>query len=134
MPKTVFPLSKTKVKVSAASRWKLMKFSCGAEDFAVLIVYRLDKQQFWSYLAQDKGTDTMVVARYEYHSTHPGWHMHSNCETSKNVAGRTGGLFDRFPRNKKAHRRLAFAVTGDESAEARAIAAFGLDRVKGELL
>lgn len=134
LPKSFFPLSKTKIKVSKLSRWKVIKFTCEGADFAVLIVYRIDKEQYWSYLAENLGSDMTVIARLEYHATHPGWHMHSNCDTSKNVPGRTGGLIQRIPQVSSPHRRQDFGITGDASAEAKAVSTFGIDKGTGGIL
>lgn len=104
-----------------------MKLQCLGRDFRVLIAYRLDKEVFLSYLAEDHGGDLTVVARYEYHATHPGWHFHGNCDSTPIVRGRTW-LPHRAPSNRAYHRKTDFGVTGDDSAQSKAISAFGLDK------
>lgn len=110
-----------------------MKFTCLNRDFRALIAYRLDKETYLSLLGEDCGGDMKVLARYEYHATHPGWHFHANCGAEAPIVGRTGGLTHRLPRGRQTHRRASFGITGDTSAESKAISAFGLDHVEGGL-
>lgn len=124
MPGTLFPLSKGhSFRVRGCYNWRLVKFNCLDHEFRLLIFFRLDKQEFDAWLGQQDGNDTKVIVRLEYHATHPGWHVHTNCETNDTPSGRTGG---------KAHRQRIgrkdknFSVTDDSKALYMALKSFGV--------
>lgn len=129
MPSSAFPLSKAKLSIRACYRWRVMKFECLQRRFRVLIAYRQDKEVFLAYLAEDLGSDMHMLARYEYHATHPGWHFHGNCAGAPLVSGRLS-LPDRVPLPRSRHRDQMFNVSGDDAAHNKAISAFGLDNIK----
>ncbi len=127
MPKTVFPLSKSSsFKVPASYRWCCVCFECLGERFKVLIHYRSDISVYAAFLARDVNGDMLVMARLEYHATHPGWHVHTLCNSTGSVAGRTGGDDRRIPKGKDLHNQLEFGISNDDSAFMRAVKTFRL--------
>jgi hypothetical protein len=66
-----------------------------------------------------------VIARYEYHADHPGWHVHTDC-SEQWVSGRTGGLHNCLPKHGKRNRRSDFSVNDDDQAYYVAARAFRL--------
>lgn len=127
MPKTAFPLGKQSgFKVRNPYRWRVVKFSCAGQDYRVLIYYRLDLQKLSAMLGRDDDGDMCVLARYEFHADHPGWHVHTDCAGGQAVSGRTGGLKNCVPSHRGHKRRTAFGVSGDDEAYYCVAKAFGL--------
>lgn len=135
MPRTKFPLSKhTSFRIRTKHHWCITTFDCLSQPFRLLVFYRSDKEEYGAYLAQIEGADSKVVARYEYHATHAGWHIHANCETDLTPSGRIGGnIHKRFPKAGHKHRRTDFGITSDEVALLKAAEAFGLTRDNNDL-
>lgn len=131
-PKTAFPV---KFRVRPKHRWKIIRFSCLDKTYKLLILYRIDKEIYFAWLAVELSKEVAIVAKYEYHATHPGWHMHviERCKIEYAQAGRTGGFPLRFPRGKAFHRRADFGIQTDDEAQAKAVDAFGLGRTEGGL-
>lgn len=127
MPPSAFPLGKQRsFRVRACYRWRVAQFSCGESNYRLLVAYRPDLHVYYSYLGRYEHGDTCVVARYEYHSTHEGWHIHTNCSDGNDMFGRTGNLADRVPAKDAKHRRLAWEIENDDQAFHAAAKVFGL--------
>ena len=125
MPKTAFPLTKQNaLKVGPAYSWRVIRFTCLGAAFRVLVIYRLDLSTYSAYLGMECDQDLKVLARYDYHATHPGWHMHAVCDSDSQTPGRTGGPFRRL--GSKLQRRAQFDITDDDSAYAKVTEAFKL--------
>lgn len=125
MPKSAFPLSKHRsFQVRASHRWRVVRFTCDGHSYRLLIAYRPELESYKAFLGRDEKGDTRVLARYEFHGTHAGWHLHSDC-TGINVIGKTG-LPDRIPGNAAHHRRVEFGIGSDEQALYVAAEKFGL--------
>ncbi|WP_157572702.1 hypothetical protein [Nevskia soli] len=127
MPKTAFPISKSSFKIRSTYHWRIAKFLSLGESFRLLIFYRTDKPEYGAWLGMQRDSDTQLVARYEFHGTHPGWHLHAHCQTDTAPIGRTlvDGL--RIPKSGKC-RRTDFSVTSDDKALYIAAEAFGLPK------
>lgn len=71
-----------------------------------------------------------LLAKYEYHATHGGWHLHSCCETDNAIAGRTSGHFKRLPlSNFTSAKNIEFGVDTETDADKMAIRAFGIGKI-----
>jgi hypothetical protein len=120
MPKTggKFPLSSSRsYRLGGRWRWRVVELKVGIREFRLLIAYRQSKQQYLAILGDFSGKDTLILASYEYHSTHAGWHVHGSCaEPDDSQLGkmRHAGM-RRFPRGNKRHRKLSYGVD-DSSA------------------
>jgi len=126
MPKTAFPLSKqASFRVGPRFRWRLTKFTYEGATYRLLVFYRLDISKFTVMLGREDGSDMCVLARYEFHADHPGWHFHTNCRSSAEIAGRTGNLNDTVPKHGK-NRNTEFGITDDAIAHYVAMKRFGL--------
>ena len=130
MQNSAFPLSKSPLNVNAHYRWRCISFTCFGASFRLLSCYRLDLQKFSAYLGRQDDKNMTVLARYEWHSTHEGWHFHvpRTCDDSQQVPGRTGGCNQRLPLCDQAHRRMVFGVYDDDSAYKTAFHAFRLGK------
>lgn len=131
MPSGAFPLSKQrKFRVGASHRWRIAKFLCGATEYRLLVTYRPQLEDYRCYLGRYKAGDTCLVARFEYHGTHPGWHLHADCEGGKEVFG-LSSVGHRLPRVGQHHRNAVFGVESDEKAFFAAAEKFGLISATG---
>lgn len=140
MPRNAFPMSKSRsYRVpSTWTGWRVVIFEALGEQFRLLVAFDTGKEEYRAWLGQVKGDDTLMLARLEYHGSHPGWHCHTNCEHSNSLtAGRVVGFGDRrLPKARNFHRDKKFDIT-EANALGRAIGFFGLwdaDDAKGELI
>ncbi len=128
MPRSAFPLlGKTKM-VRKVHTWKIIKFNSLEMDFRLLIFYRLDREMYYCWLAVDSNPVT-VIAKYEYHSTHPGWHLHVCPVLEDAVPGRTKGHFMRLPAPNSYHRNQDFHISTETDANNKAVRKFRLDSI-----
>lgn len=77
-----FPLSRKKGKVHPLSRryrWQIIAFGALGRDFRALVGYHTQVPEFITTLGEDVGFDCRVLARWEFHGSHGGWHVHSTC-------------------------------------------------------
>lgn len=129
MPKSAFPLSKSsQFKVSSTYTWKVISFDALGERFRVLIYYRIALHQYSAVLAKAVGGDMLVMARLEFHGTHPGWHCHALCDATGAVSGRSGAPDKRIPKVSGFHKQSEYGVAGDRSAHDKAAKFFRLDK------
>lgn len=126
MPKTAYPLSKNHYKVPPAYTWRVVKFDCLNETFWLLIAYRVDLSRYQCHLGRLVGGDMLTLARYEYHATEPGWHVHCVCDDSGRVPGTMKCDDRRFPHWDSYHREKEFGVMTETTALDRAINVFRL--------
>lgn len=128
MLRTQFPMSKGSFSVRSVYNWNISTFECLGKSFRLLVFYRADKQEYGAWLGMEDDKDMKVIARLEFHASHPGWHMHTNCETDQTPSGRSGGSIYQFriPKSYELHRRKDFGVTDDEKALYIAAKAFGV--------
>jgi hypothetical protein len=64
-----------------------------------------DERKAWLMIKLEKGWS--IVGRFEYHSSHPGLHVHSNCVSSGLLVGEKSiSECDRFPDGGRYHRRI----------------------------
>jgi hypothetical protein len=117
MGKQVFPLSKRKgacLRYGASHRWRLIRFNALGRSFRLLVAYRQDVDEFKAHLAVEQDSDMTVLCSWEYHGTHPGWHMHVCCNDDSKI---TPGVFHavgtmRLPAAKTRHRLLKYPGVG----------------------
>jgi len=114
MGKQVFPLLKRRgacLRYGVSYRWRLIRFTALGRVFRLLVAYRQDVAEFKAHLAVEQDADMTVLCSWEYHGTHPGWHMHVCCEEAAAI---TSGIVrpvgaHRLPGSKAKHRLLRFA-------------------------
>jgi len=142
MTAATFPLSKRhrrSYRLGTAYRWRVVKFEAatatGATLCRLLIAYNASKEQFRATLAVEHDRDMSVIASYEFHGTHPGWHMHSACgDIDKIPEGSLRGVWQkRLPPPRQKHRRVNFGISTDDSALDVAARFFRLHKKPGSL-
>jgi hypothetical protein len=138
MPRNAFPIGSS-YPVSFARNWH-WRGDCltGADDakFRLLTAYNGRIEEFRGWLAVDFDKSSILLARYEFHGSHPGWHCHAPCDDLADGdlgALRTRGCF-RFPGGSGFHRDDDFDITSKERALARAWKFFHVTTEEGDLL
>ena len=77
-----FPLSKKRGRaypLTRRYRWQIITFVVGVREFRVLVAYHTLVPEFIVTLAEEIAGDCRVLARWEFHATHGGWHVHTVC-------------------------------------------------------
>src|SRR5580693_5393150 len=75
MPKSAFPVGvNSPVVFSRNWHWRVdeMTSNTGA-SFRLLTAFNSNVEEFRAWLGAAFGKSTVVLARYEFHGTHPGW-------------------------------------------------------------
>lgn len=77
-----FPLSKKRGKAYPLTRrwrWQIITFTGQGRNYRLLVAYHTLVPEFIATLAEEIGGDCRILARWEFHATHGGWHVHSVC-------------------------------------------------------
>jgi len=93
LKKNDFPLSKNRgLKLGSQWEWRIITFLCLGCELRLLISFNSAKSSSNSWLGVSVKSDTVVLARIEFHATHGTWHVHTNCGNTENIIpGITGG-------------------------------------------
>lgn len=78
-----FPMSKKpgqRYPMTARWRWQIISFSACGRKFRLLTSYHTLIPEFAAVLAEDTGRDSRILARWEFHLSHGGWHIHPVCD------------------------------------------------------
>ncbi len=139
MPRSAFPLSKPRnraYRLGSSYKWRVVRFEAHNLAFRLLIAFNPDKEQYRAILALDLGQDMSILASYEFHGTHPGWHMSATCGNVDDVAvGMMRGPWQtRFPKARAFHRRLEYGVPQEDAALDAASRFFRLHKKEGSML
>lgn len=126
MPKTAFPLRASGFRLPGAFTWRIVRFQCGEEAYRLLMAYRIDLSKAVFYLGREVNTELLVMCRYEFHQTEPGWHMHCLCDDAGKPVGRLACEDKRVPHWESFHRDLEFGISCAEDAWKRAERVFRL--------
>lgn len=104
-----FPLLKKKggsYPLSRRWRWQTTRFRINQKQFLLLASYHSLIPEFVSVLAEEIDKNCRVLARWEFHQSHPGWHVHTVCGDIDNVS--TGIVkpigVERVPHSASHHR------------------------------
>ena len=138
MPKAAFCLSRSRGRFYrlGAYRWRVICFEALGATFRLLIAYHGNKEQYRAVLAIERERDMAVLAQYEFHGTHPGWHILATCD---DVDEAPVGIMRhpwqrRLPRAREYHRRVDFLASSDDKALTVATEFFRLHHAKGKLV
>jgi hypothetical protein len=133
MPRTAFPLSKSKAKAYRLGnrRWRALSFTADGNLFRLLVSYSYDLGQFQAMLGMDDGGDTKLLARLERHPTHAGWHMHVTCDSDDAPPGIKAGPWVRCLHGKLQRKYKRDVPQTDAAAFQMAVSVFRLDRTEG---
>jgi hypothetical protein len=139
MSASAFPLSRRRqssFRLGTAYRWRLVRFEACGHKFRLLLAFSLMKEQYRATLALEGDRDLSVLASYEFHGTHPGWHLLATCDDISAVpAGIMIGPWQkRFPRARSKHRLVEFGIKDDATALNAAAKFFRLHKAADKLL
>jgi len=83
-----------------------------------------------------KMIDLSVLASYEFHGTHPGWHLLASCQDIAKVPSGVmiGPWQRRIPKARAKHRKVDFRVRDDDTALTVGAEFFRLHKEEGGLL
>jgi hypothetical protein len=138
MPRSAFTVGANyPVTFSRNWHWRVDQLACDdGEKYRLLTAYNAHIEEFraWLAIAFEKGA--VLLARYEYHGTHPGWHCHGPCGDLEQ--GDAGALSTRdvlrVPEGKGFHRDQDFDITSVSRALARSHSFFRVKALEGDLL
>lgn len=119
--------------IRAGWQWRSARAGSGERQYVLTALCNPARDNWQAILLLCGETDASVVARYEYHGSHPGVHAHADCDRSGLELGPAS--IDNLPRRPSAqafHRRT-FAWTDDRFWEA-ARKFFRVRERKGPLL
>jgi len=130
MTRAAFPLSKNGNKSYRLGNrhWRVVQFLAGGVSYRLLIHYSYMLGQYSAMLGAEANGDMRVLAMFELHATHGGWHMHTACGDPAGVPfgvkrgpwlSRRGGKFSPYDSQCPRDDKEAFAL---------AVRVFRLDR------
>lgn len=139
MPPGAFPLSKPRrrsLRLGSAYTWRLVRFEALGHTFRLLIAINLSKEQYRATLAIEHPRDLAVLASYEFHGTHAGWHLLAACGEIEEVPQGVmrGPWQSRYPGARHRHRKQEFGIADDQQALAAAANFFRLHKTEGTLV
>lgn len=107
VPKRHCPINSRTKPIRAGWEWRSVRAQAAdGRSFIAYLEVNLRRGDFKSVLIEDTVNGPSVIARYEYHSSHPGVHAHAHCERSGIEIGASGmDRLVRAPRLKSHHRR-----------------------------
>lgn len=120
MPKTAFPLSSSKsFQLGPKWTWRLDVLEFNGLECRLLTAFEPLKQTAISWLSARAGAGYAVVARFEFHGDHPGWHCHSYCGALADISvGYVKSLgVVRLPKARAFHRREVYELTEQTALE-----------------
>lgn len=106
MGKGAFPLSGMPL-LGRGWHWRVDVLDGGGIRMTLYTAFHPDYAEFRSWLAVEREGDYVVIARYENHGNHPGWHCHAPCcDISEIDAGQPVARESmRFPGGNSEHRK-----------------------------
>lgn len=132
MTRSAFPLSKPRNRAYRlpSFRWRVVCFDALGQSFRLLVAYNAGKEQYRAILAADYGRDMAVLAQYEFHGTHPGWHILASCDDIKDapVGMMRHPWQRRIPRARGRHNQTNFKIVNEDHALDRAASFFRLHK------
>jgi len=139
MPVSAFPLSRRRqrsFRLGTAYRRRLVRFDACGHRFRLLLAFSIAKEQYRATLALEDDRDLSVLASYEFHGTHPGWHLLATCDDITTVPPGVmiGPWQRRLPKARERHRSMNFQVKDDATALDVAARFFRLHRTEETLL
>jgi len=92
----------------AGWQWRSARVLGGGDEFILVALVNPGRGDWKAVLMVKTMNGYSVVGRFEYHSSHPGQHFHSDCQRAGIEEGPTGmALPGRFPPAGSRHRRTA---------------------------
>lgn len=106
----------------AGWQWRSITAQSASKSYMLVALINPNRGNWQSFLLVDAAGEYSVVARFEYHASHPGQHVHSHCGRSGLEVGATSlDKLERAPAIGERHRRIDALTPGTFWKSARAI-------------
>lgn len=107
LPPRHAPIYSKSFPIRGGWRWRSARLQCADENYVLWAQCNPRRDKWKAVLAFDRNGEAFVICRFEYHGSHPGLHVHSDCQRSGIEPGSSGmNLLGRFPNNRHYHRRI----------------------------
>lgn len=94
--------------IRAGWEWRSAKAESGSRQYILVALCNPPRDNWQAMLIVETGNGASMVARLEYHGSHPGLHAHSHCDRSGiELGGASIDNLPRFPPAGHTHRRTA---------------------------
>lgn len=108
MPPRACPIYAKTRPIRAGWQWRSAPAESGTRKYLLVALANVNRGNWQSFLMLEVHGAWSVVARFEYHASHPGSHLHSHCGRSGIEVGATGlDHLARAPAIGARHRRTA---------------------------
>jgi hypothetical protein len=78
MPPTAYPMSRrASLRLGRGWHWRVDGVASQTFSYRLLTTFQSDREEFLGWLSTQEDEGLRVIARYEFHGTHPGWHCHT---------------------------------------------------------
>lgn len=101
---SIYPRSKP---TRAGWQWRSVRAKAGEKEYLAVARCNPMRDNWQALLILESRSGPSVIARYEYHGSHPGKHVHSDCNRSGLEIGASSmDNLARFPNASSFHRRI----------------------------
>jgi len=90
MPPRFCPIYTKTRPARAGWRWRSARADAGDEEFMLVALVHPKRGDMKSTLLVKRDEGYSVVSRYEFHSSHPGLHVHAHCDRAGIEIGASG--------------------------------------------
>lgn len=88
-------------------QWKSASAQNGKNEYVLHVRCNVKKDDWMAWLMIKLEEGWSIVGRFEYHSSHPGLHVHASCLSSGLLLGKQSiSACDRIPTGGRYHRRI----------------------------
>ncbi len=134
LPVKYAPVYKKPRPMKAGWTWRSIELDAEGQAWVLTVQCHVTKDNWQAWLMKKfpDGTGS-IVARFEYHGSHAGVHIHSSCDRSGLEPGGTSiDNLNRFPNSSSSHRRIVNFTK--ETFWERSLKFFHVDEIKGTLI
>lgn len=108
MPPRACPIYTKTRPIRAGWQWRSASAESSSRKYLLIALVNANRGNWQSFLLIEVFGAWSVVARFEFHASHPGVHIHSHCGRSGVEVGATGlDQLARAPAIGSKHRRVA---------------------------
>lgn len=108
MPPRACPIYSKTRPMRGGWQWRSATAESDDRTYTLVAMTNVNRGNWQAFLLVDAAGESSVVARFEFHASHPGVHLHSHCGRSGIEVGASGlDKLARAPRVGQRHRRTA---------------------------
>lgn len=106
LPPRFAPIYSKSLPMRAGWKWRSARLTAHEQHFILWVQCNPKRDNWKAVLAQERNGEAFVICRFEYHGSHPGLHIHSDCARSGLEKGAAGmNIGGRVPDTGRYHRR-----------------------------